>query len=67
MFEESTDEKMSQSRGVHWALDWMADHGIMSDRTAEMYHRRMGILERGWIENEKGVSLALKQHKVQAD
>lgn len=67
MFEESTDEKMKQAMEVHWTLDWMAEHEIMSDRTAEKYHRRMSLLERRWIENEKGVSLALKQHKGQAD
>lgn len=46
----SLDERMEAAQIVHYALDWMSDHEIMSDRTAQMYHSRMHMLECGWME-----------------
>lgn len=67
MWDETIGEKMRQAQGIHWALDWMAEHEIMSDRTAEMYHRRLHLLERGWVEIEKGVPFTSQQYQRQAD
>lgn len=59
--------KQMESEQMHLALEMMMNYGVMSERTAMKYHKKLNEVERWWVLYEKGVPFASQQHQRQAD